>query len=153
MRASRRKAHGGTRIASEQAQDDDNVTEKPTLTGHRFHRSRTLRVIVRRVIDATTYWITPDRAGVVGLQQFAQGCDILHSRIEPEIVAVGLKDDRKPDEEFREHSVRAAKAVDGKKIRRAPKACEGSTSSARTTFCSNPSQFAWCTISSISCDR
>ena len=55
--------------------------------------------------------------------------------LKPQIIEGRYRPDRKLDTGFFEsRKLRAAKAVDGKKIRGAQKACEGSTPSARTTF-------------------
>ena len=59
-----------------------------------FHGSEAFLVVISHVIDPSAHGIAPHQPGIVRLQQFRRRRQILHSRIEPYIVAVGIEDDR-----------------------------------------------------------
>ncbi len=68
--------------------------EKPILNLCDLYWSRALLVIIRHVIDSSAHWIRAHETVIVGLQQFGNRCDILHSGIEPQIVIGSVEDDR-----------------------------------------------------------
>ena len=63
------------------------------LNNDRFQASRAFFVIVNGAIDPSAYGIASHQPSIVGPQQFRYLCRVLHSRIEPKIVAVWIKDD------------------------------------------------------------
>ena len=66
--------------------------EQPILNSSRLDGSRAFLVVVRYVIDSRAKRTASHQAGVVGLQQFGDCCNVPHSRIEPKIVAIRVKD-------------------------------------------------------------
>ena len=68
------------------------LREKPVLTLGKPCRPRAFLVIVNDTIDTTAHGITPHELST-GAQQFGHCGNVLHARIEPEIVAVLIKDD------------------------------------------------------------
>ena len=70
--------------------------EKPILGFGDVQRSRALFVIVPHMIDATAHGVAPHLPAVIGLQQFRHRRYVLHSRIEPQIVAVGMENHKHP---------------------------------------------------------
>ena len=69
------------------------LREEATLNLGEFDRSRAFLVIVRHMVDPRAHGIAPHQPGIVGLQQFGRSCDFCHARIEPQVVAVWIKDD------------------------------------------------------------
>jgi hypothetical protein len=67
--------------------------EKSLLRLVKFHRSRTVLVVVSNVIDPSAYGIATHQPSFEALQQFGRHTQILHTRIEPQVVAVGIKND------------------------------------------------------------
>jgi len=67
--------------------------EEMILNDGVLHLSRAFLVIVNDTIDTTAHGITPNEPSIVGAQQFGHCGHVLHARIEPEIVAVLIKDD------------------------------------------------------------
>src|SRR5260370_13131258 len=67
--------------------------EQPILNLSRLNRSRTLVVIVLHMIDPRAHWIRAHQPRIERLQQIGHLTDIPHSRIEPNVVTVGIKDD------------------------------------------------------------
>ena len=63
------------------------------LNDDRYHASSAFLVIVSGAIDPTAYGIASHQPSIVGLQQFGHHRHVLHARIEPEIVAVWIKND------------------------------------------------------------
>ena len=56
-------------------------------------RCRTFFFIVSHMIDANANWIAPHELCPIRLQQFGRRTRIQHSRIEPQIVAIRIKND------------------------------------------------------------
>ncbi len=56
-----------------------------------------LFVIMSHVINSVAYGIAPHHPSIEGPQQFGYRKQVLHTRIEPEIVAVWIKDDDAPN--------------------------------------------------------
>jgi hypothetical protein len=48
------------------------------------------------MIDATAHGVAPHQPGIEWLQEFGDRCDVLHSGVEPQIIAVSIKDDGHP---------------------------------------------------------
>ena len=61
-----------------------------------FDGTRAFLIIVRHVIYPGAHGIAPHQPSIVGLQQFGDRSGVLHSRIEPEIVVVGIEDGGHP---------------------------------------------------------
>jgi hypothetical protein len=77
----------------------DQSLRKKSLPGEQcpvlfpdLHRSRTLLVVIRDVIDSVAHRIASHPERVIGLQEFADSAYVPHPRIEPEIVHVGIED-------------------------------------------------------------
>jgi hypothetical protein len=90
---------GKTVIAREVAREVNAVIlarrEQMILNLAEFHRLRALFVIIRYPVDPRAHWITAHLAGV-RLQQFSDRHYVLHSGIEPQIIAIGIEDDGHP---------------------------------------------------------
>ena len=69
------------------------LQEQPILNLLQFHRRGAFVVVVPRAIDPRADGIAPHQPGIVGLQHFGRRSRILHTRIEPEVVGVWIKDD------------------------------------------------------------
>ncbi len=63
------------------------------LSPSQFHRLGALFVVIPHVIDPGADGIAPHEPGIAGPEQFGRCPRILHSRIEPQVVAVRIKDD------------------------------------------------------------
>jgi hypothetical protein len=61
-----------------------------------LHPLRTLHIIIPHMIDPRAYRVAPHEAGVVRLQKFGDRCNVLHSRIEPQVIAVWIENDWHP---------------------------------------------------------
>ena len=68
------------------------LRKKPTLSLGELHGCGALLVVVRDVIDPRAHGIATHQPGVAGPQQLGRRAHILHTRIEPQIVAVWIKD-------------------------------------------------------------
>lgn len=69
------------------------LQEKTILNLGEFHGRGALFVVVHHVVDPCAHGIAAHQAGIEGLQKFRHRSHILHSRIEPEVIAVRVKDD------------------------------------------------------------
>ena len=99
----------GRMVNFDQCSEDSSASplrEEPILSLDDLHRSRALLVIIRHMIDTTAYRVAPHFAGVVGLHEFRDDLHVSHSRIEPQVVAVRIEDDRHPVVDGRRHLVR-----------------------------------------------
>ena len=72
------------------------LREQWVLNLGKLHRTRTLLIIVRHVIDTGAHGVAPHEPSIAGLQQFGDGTDVLHSGVEPEVVVVRIKNDWHP---------------------------------------------------------
>jgi len=70
--------------------------EETILRVGNHHWSRAIFVIVRHVVDAAADGEAPHLAGIVGLQKFRDDLHVGHAGVEPQIIAVSIKDDRHP---------------------------------------------------------
>ena len=70
-----------------------SLCEEAILGFGDLHSSRALLVIVGHVIDATAHGVELHLAGVIGLQQFRDRGDVLHSGVEPEIERLRIEND------------------------------------------------------------
>jgi hypothetical protein len=61
---------------------------------------------LRHVIDPRTHGTAPHQPGIAGLQQFIRRSRVLHSGVEPQIVAVWIKDDWHPVVDSSGHGIR-----------------------------------------------
>src|SRR5271169_1668018 len=89
----------GRMVNFDQCSEDSSASplrEEPILSLDDLHRSRALLVIIRHMIDTTAHWIVAHEAGAVGLHEFRDDLHVSHSRIEPEIVTICMKDHRHP---------------------------------------------------------
>jgi len=55
-----------------------------------LHRTGAILIIVRHTIDPRAYGVAKHQAGIVGLQQCRDNLNIIHTRIEPEIVRIRM---------------------------------------------------------------
>ena len=62
--------------------------EQSGLLLRELHGSRAFLVVIGDVVDAAAHGVAPHLAGVVGLQQFADGIHVSHPPIEPDVVSV-----------------------------------------------------------------
>lgn len=69
------------------------LKEETSLSLGEFHGRRAFLVVVSHVVDPSAYGIALHQPSIVGLQQFGRRIYIPHSGIEPQIIAVGRKDD------------------------------------------------------------
>jgi hypothetical protein len=69
------------------------LQEETSLSLGEFHACGAFLVVISHVIDPSAYGIATHQLSIVWLQQFGRRSDIPHSRIEPNIVAVGIKND------------------------------------------------------------
>jgi len=70
------------------------VGEQATLFFSGFDRSGAFLVIVRDMVDAVAHRIATHRQRIIGFQQFGCSSYIFHPRIEPQIIAIPIKNDR-----------------------------------------------------------
>jgi hypothetical protein len=70
------------------------LTIRPNAHDSRSHGPDTGSGDGSHVVDPSAHGIAPHQPSIEGLQQFRHLNHILHSRIEPQIVAVRIKDDR-----------------------------------------------------------
>jgi len=70
--------------------------KKPILRVGKHDRSRTLLVVVRNMINPSAHGVAPHLAGVIGLQQIRDRMRVTHPWIEPQVVAIWMKDDWHP---------------------------------------------------------
>jgi hypothetical protein len=82
------------------------LREKPTLSLGKLHRLRAFLVVVPHMINPTAYGVAPHQPGIEGFQQFGRRTHILHSGIEPKVVAVWVKDHWHSVMDGRGHRVR-----------------------------------------------
>jgi hypothetical protein len=68
--------------------------EELILNLDEFDRRGASFVVLRHAVDPRAHGIAPHEPGVAGLQQLGRRSYIIHPRIEPQVVAVRLKDDR-----------------------------------------------------------
>jgi len=57
-----------------------------------FHRSRAFGVVVGRVIDPSADGVAPHQLRIIRPQHFGRCLDIIHSRIEPQVIVVCPED-------------------------------------------------------------
>ena len=67
--------------------------EQPTLNLGDFYWRRTFFVVVSYVIDPTAHGKAPHLPSIERLQQFGRRSHVLHSGVEPKVVAVWIEDD------------------------------------------------------------
>lgn len=68
------------------------IREQSALFFCELYRSRTVFVVIRDVVDSAAHGIAPHLAGIVGLQQFADGIHVPRTWVEPKVVQVGIED-------------------------------------------------------------
>ena len=77
----------------------DKIDEHPSLEEQRilsldeFHLCGTFCIVVSHLVDASAHGKGTHDLGITGLQQLGNRTHILHPRIEPQIVRIGIKDD------------------------------------------------------------
>jgi hypothetical protein len=69
------------------------LQEETILNLGEFHGCGAFFVVVRHAIDPSAYGIAPHQPSIVVLQSFRRRTHILHSRIEPQVVAIWIEDD------------------------------------------------------------
>src|ERR1022692_3080184 len=69
------------------------LREEPILNLSEFHGCGAFFVVVSHVVDPRAYGIAPHSPGIVRSQQFGRRTHILHSRIEPQVAAIWIKND------------------------------------------------------------
>jgi len=68
--------------------------KEATLNLRNLNWLRAFLIIIRHGIDSCAHGITPHQPSIAGLQEFARHSQILHPRIEPDVIAIRIKDDR-----------------------------------------------------------
>jgi hypothetical protein len=69
------------------------LREQTILNLGEFHGCGAFFVVVSHLIDPRAYRIASHQPCIEGLQQFGRRSRVLHPRIEPQVVAVWIKDD------------------------------------------------------------
>ena len=69
------------------------LQEETSLSLDEFHGYGAILVVISHMIDSSAYWIAPHELCIVRLQQFGRRTRIPHSRIEPQVVAIRIKND------------------------------------------------------------
>jgi hypothetical protein len=78
--------------------DEQRLGEESRLNLGELHGQRAFFVVIRHTIDARAYGIEPHLPSIVGLQQFGRSAHIPHSRIQPQVIAIGIKGSGKAEE-------------------------------------------------------
>src|SRR5271165_5111134 len=68
-----------------------SLREQTILNLRQFHGSRTLLIIVRHMVDTATHRMAAHQASIAGFQEFRNRCDVLHTGVEPQVVAGGVE--------------------------------------------------------------
>ena len=69
------------------------LQEEAILNLGEFNMCRALCVVIGDIVDTSAYRVAPHQSGIEGLQHLRNRRDIGHPRIEPQVIAVGIKDD------------------------------------------------------------
>jgi hypothetical protein len=69
------------------------LCEKPILNLREFHGTGAFLVIIGDVIEPRAHRIASHQPSIVGLHQFRDRRDVVHPRIEPEIIIIGSEND------------------------------------------------------------
>ena len=70
------------------------LQEETRLSLGEFHGCGAFLVVIGHVIDPSAYGIAPHQLGIIGLQHVGHRTRIVHSRIEPQVVAIRIENDR-----------------------------------------------------------
>src|SRR6266496_733353 len=71
----------------------DDLQEETILDLGKFHGRRARFVVIGHVIDSTAYRVATHQPRIIGFQQFGCSSYIFYPRIEPQVVAIRIKND------------------------------------------------------------
>jgi len=69
------------------------ITKRVDSEGGLVPRCGAFFVIVNHVVDPSAHGIAPHQPGIAGFQQFGRRTHAGHSRIEPQVVTIWIKND------------------------------------------------------------
>ncbi len=95
----------GVTDAGHPPRDGNCLLEETILNLCEFHDCGAPCVIAGNGVDATAHRVAPHHPGVTRLQHVGHCSHVVHSRIEPQIITVWIKDDRHSVVNGRSHSI------------------------------------------------